>query len=62
MWKSSSDLRRELKEQRKHEREAQREEDKLNQELTKNARVSVARRISILEAKTSVSNGGCYAA
>lgn len=52
MWVSSSDLRRELKEQRKCDREAQREQNQLAQAFTKKARVSVARRLSIPKAKT----------
>jgi hypothetical protein len=51
-WVSSLDVIRELKEQRKRDREAQREQDKLNRELTKKARVSVARKIALFDAKT----------
>jgi hypothetical protein len=43
---------RELREQREREREAQGEQDKLNRELSKKARVSVARKIAALDSKT----------
>ena len=48
----NTDIVRQAKEQRKRDREAQREQDKLNRDLTKKARVSVARKIALFDAKT----------
>jgi hypothetical protein len=51
-WVWDTDIVRRAKEQRKRDREAEREQDKLNRELTKKARVSVARKITAFDAKT----------
>lgn len=51
-WVWDTDIVRQAKEERKRDREAQREQDKLNRELTKKARVSVARKMASFDAKT----------